>query len=110
MTRVIFPGGDADDVLAALEALTRDIGRIRAGAAPSPTDLKGAPVLQDWSPAIRQTVCMVGTVLAHPLIGDGRPITTSEVYAIDPLRGWARTYSRFYLLGAKFGEREVGHA
>jgi hypothetical protein len=107
---VIFPGDDPDSLIATLKALTRDIQRIRAGAAPTAADLEAAPVLHGWAPAVRGSTCLVGSVHAHPLLGARRAIFTSEVYAIDELRGWARTYSRFYVLGAKSEEQERHHA
>jgi hypothetical protein len=110
MTGVIFPGDDPDSIVATLKALTRDIQRIRDGAAPSAADLAAAPVLHDWRPAVRGSTCLVGSVRAHPLLGDRREIFTSQIFALDEIRGWARTYSRFYVLGAKTDERERPHA
>jgi hypothetical protein len=104
MTGVIFPGDDPDSVVATLKALTWDIQRIRDGAAPSAADLAAAPVLHDWRSAVRGTTCLVGSVQAHPLLGDRRAIFTSQIFAIDEMCGWARTYSRFYVLAAKSGE------
>lgn len=108
MSGVFFPGGEPSNLLAKLEALTRDIGRIHAGIVPSAADLASAPALHEWAPAIRETICLTGCVHDHPLVRPGL-ITTSEVYAIDPLRGWARTYSRFYVLGARYDEKDVRH-
>lgn len=108
MSSVIFPGDEPANLIGKLEALMRDIGRIHAGVVPSAAELAAAPVLHGWAPAVRETVCLTGSVQAHPLVRGGL-ITTSEVYAIDPLRGWARTYSRFYVLGARYDEQDVGH-
>jgi hypothetical protein len=55
-------------------------------------------------------MCLAGTVRGHPLLGDRRLVVTTEIYAIDTIRGWARTYSRFYVLGAKSEEGGSGHA
>lgn len=100
MTGVIFPGDDPDSLIATLKALTQDIQRIRAGAAPTEADLAAAPVLDGWASAVRGSTCLVGSVQAHPLLGNRRAIFTSQVFALDELNGWARTYSRFYVLGA----------
>ena len=109
MNGPIFPGDEPASLLAKLEALTRDIRRIRAGIVPSAADLETAPVLHGWAPASREAACLTGTVRLHPRLGSGGLITTSEVYAIDPSRGWARTYSRFYILGARSDEQEAHH-
>ena len=109
MSGVIFPGDDPDNLMAKLEALARDIGRIRSGDYPSRAELEAAPVLHAWGPAARLTTCLVGSVRGHPILHGHREITTSELYAIDPLRSWARTYSRLYILGARFDEQDVRH-
>jgi hypothetical protein len=106
MTGVIFPGDDPDGLVATLKARTRDIQRIRAGAAPSAADLAAAPVLHGWRSAVRGSTCLVGSVQAHPVLGDSRAIFTSQVFAIDEMHGWARTYSRFYVLAAKSEQQE----
>jgi hypothetical protein len=108
MSSVLFPGDEPAKLIAKLEALTRDIGRIHSGILPSAADLVAAPLLHGWAPAIRETLCLAGSVHAHPLVRGG-PITTSEVYAIDLVHGWARTYSRFYVLGARYDEQDVRH-
>jgi hypothetical protein len=110
MNGVIFPGEDPDSLVANLKALARDIERIRAGAAPTDADLAAAPVLHGWAPAVRGSSCLVGSVQSHPLLGTRHAIFTCQLFAMDDLRGWARTYSRFYVLGKKSEEEELRHA
>lgn len=59
-----------------------------------------APVLSDWKAAISPGlhVMLWGEVTDHPLLGTAS-ITTSQLVAIDPEAGWARTASRWYRLG-----------
>lgn len=70
-----------------------------AEAGPSEADIATAPVLSDWMPAISPFahVILVGEVVGHPILG-ARSITTSQLIAIHPEAGWARTVSRWYSL------------
>ena len=71
-----------------------------AEAGPSEADLADAPVLSDWKAAISPGghVMLWGEVTDHPLLGNAS-IHTSQLIAIDPEAGWARTASRWYQLG-----------
>ncbi|WJS83919.1 DUF6634 family protein [Paracoccus sp. TOH] len=71
-----------------------------AEAGPSDADLAQAPVLSDWKAAISPDRHMMlwGEVTDHPLLGNAS-IHTSQLIAIDPEAGWARTASRWYRLG-----------
>ena len=66
-----------------------------------PEELDVAPVLDNWSLGMtRKAPALTGTVSGHPKIKDGM-LHSSELMIIDPNRRWARTLSRFYVLGAK---------
>jgi hypothetical protein len=94
---ILFPGGgDSASTVANLRALADDLERM-AMFQPN-AELEGAPTLHDWSAVRRPVGGLSGIVEAHPLLGT-RPVVTSEVFAIDRKRGWARTFSRFYRLG-----------
>ncbi|ADO44322.1 ATP-dependent Lon protease (plasmid) [Ketogulonicigenium vulgare Y25] len=71
-----------------------------AEAGPSEADLAHAPLLSDWKAAISPGghVMLWGEVSDHPLLGNAS-IHTSQLIAIDPEAGWARTASRWYRLG-----------
>lgn len=71
-----------------------------AEAGPSEADLAQAPVLSDWKAAISPGghVMLWGEVTDHPLLGTAS-IHTSQLIAINPEAGWARTASRWYRLG-----------
>ncbi|WP_354670364.1 DUF6634 family protein [Paracoccus sp. TOH] len=71
-----------------------------AEAGPSQADLAQAPVLSDWKAAISPCghIMLWGEVTDHPLLGNAS-IHTSQLIAIDPKAGWARTASRWYRLG-----------
>ncbi len=48
---------------------------------------------------------LCGAVAGHPILsGTGRVITTSPLHLLDPVQGWARTYSRLYRLGRPAGD------
>ena len=64
-----------------------------------------APILDEWRFAFRPVPCLEGLSTGHPrLPGECRPIVTSEIFLISEELGWARTYSRFYRLGRRFGD------
>ena len=42
-----------------------------------------------------------GMAVGLPKVADG-PVYTTEVWIIDPKRRWARTLSRYYVLGAPY--------
>lgn len=90
---------DRRDEAETLRALADDLERIADGGGPTAEDLAHAPVLEQWESAARITRCLVGVVGGHPNLPPGKQVRTSEVYATDG-RSWARTLSRFYVLGS----------
>lgn len=69
---------------------------------PTPEELAAAPLLEGWSMARVEGdvgLALVGSVTAHPRLGDRPAIVTSELQALDFDRRWARTRSRVYRLG-----------
>lgn len=100
------------DEIRTLEALVADLKRIAAGQAPTPDDLEHAPLLVGWEQSTRLASCLVGVAVDHPLLGL-QPVTTSQIWAAnfagrDGQHCWARTYSRWYRLGAS--RKELGDA
>lgn len=79
-------------------ALARDLCRLAAGTAPSPAELATAPVVTHWRVGIRPVPALIGRVDGHPLLPRG-PLTSSELIVLDRSRGFARTLSRWYVLG-----------
>lgn len=69
--------------------------------APTTEELEKAPILNDWC-AIHDadTVILIGYVTGHPYIRDRGRARTSLVLQIQPEKGWARTWNRFYRLAA----------
>jgi hypothetical protein len=51
---------------------------------------------------LRSVHALTGLVAGHPSIVNGRRALTSQVYAFDAERGFARTASRFFRLGRPF--------
>lgn len=82
-------------------ALASDLERIARGEHPGPDDLRDAPVLFEWRVIIAPIPHLVGVVLGHPKIADGRMCRTSALITINPDIGYARTFSRFYRLEAR---------
>ncbi|MHA6645859.1 DUF6634 family protein [Mesorhizobium sp. A623] len=59
-----------------------------------------SPILDRWCLGSRVVPCLVGFSTDHPeLPGQGRLITTSDLWLLSEDMGWARTLSRWYRLG-----------
>lgn len=97
----------AQDEISKLESLLFDLKRIAAGDAPTAADLSDAPLLIGWRMSTRYAPCLAGMTTDHPLLGMSE-IRTSQVWAGDFSARWARTYSRWYRLGAS--EKELENA
>lgn len=71
------------------------------GAPPGPRDLDFAPALDDWSAglALGNFYNLDGVVSGHPIIDDGDVVFTSPLLNLAEDLTWARTLSRFYILG-----------
>lgn len=82
-----------------LRNLIHDLECIRRGDHPDDATLHGAPVLHDWGLAHRPEACLAGAMHGHPEIADGQPGMTTGVWFIAPHLGYARSLSRFYVLG-----------
>lgn len=92
-------GGAFDYQLARLIALMDDMEKIRSGVPPERLATE-PPVLERWVMAQRPAMCLAGLSFGHPLLmGDARPIVTSDLCLIAQDRTWARTLSRWYRLG-----------
>lgn len=93
--------------IARLESLCADLRRIADGLGPTAADLASAPWLDEYVQVVRGVPCLVGKQTGHPIC-KGEHIVTSEVWAIAPALGWARTLSRFYRLGRPRGTADNG--
>lgn len=81
-----------------LDQLARDLRAIAQGTSPTPADLDAAPVVDHWRWSSRTMRTVIGTLKGHPRLPDG-PVHTTELWAVDLEHRWARTLSRFYVLG-----------
>ncbi|ASR08855.1 hypothetical protein CHY08_18125 [Rhizobium leguminosarum bv. viciae] len=66
--------------------------------------------LNSWTLGHRAVPCLIGRPIGHPVISDGKPACSSELFYLDAERGFARTMSRWYRLGTRvdpeyWGER-----
>ncbi|WP_457090587.1 DUF6634 family protein [Microvirga sp. P5_D2] len=84
-----------------LESLARDLRALLIDGPPRMGDHADAPVIHGWDYALRQDLCLSGTVSGHPagIGGRGRVTVTSGLWVLDRTRGFARTLSRWYRLG-----------
>jgi hypothetical protein len=57
--------------------------------------------INNWTLGKRTVPCLIGRPIAHPIISDGKPTCSSELFYLDPERGIARTMSRWYRLGTR---------
>jgi hypothetical protein len=83
-----------------LASLLESLRSLAAGKLPSELDLSEAPLLDEWVVAERAAPCLVGHVFGHPTIA-ASIVRTSQVWALAPDLGWARTHSRLYRLGQR---------
>jgi hypothetical protein len=103
-----FPGDRPEVTIAKLRRLTTDLSRIRSGNGPTAAEIEGGPMLDGWALCVRPVTSLIGVVRGHPVLREHHRIVTSELFAINPVGGWARTYSRFYVLGTPADEPEGG--
>ena len=108
--------GDVAGTLARLEALASHLECFGSGKTPSARELEAAPLLDPFAISMHSLPCLlrsathslqresvgdgVGRNGGHPIL-KGPTVTTSEVRAIAPDLGWARTYSRLYPLQSR---------
>ncbi len=105
---IVYPSaGDPSDVANQARRLADALESLAAHGRPSAAELADAPLLDRWSHAVRMTPVFVGVVAGHPLLGSDRFVRTSEIFAIDSDQRWARTWSRFYRLGAAHSNRRL---
>jgi len=78
-----------------------EAAKIADGYRPVEADLAGAPLISGWilDTDVRGMTRLVGSVTGHPVLGERDLISTSVVLAMSVTDGWARTVSRYYLLG-----------
>lgn len=84
-----------------LRRLADDLDRIQQGSHPGRKVLSTAPRIESWRLVARPTACLTGCVFGHPWIKEGGIGITTDVWAIAPTLGYARTLSRFYVLGKR---------
>lgn len=97
---VITQCGNLNFLQNSLTSLLCDIRDLQAGEIPRQMDLSAAPAIDQWSYGLVPARCIVGSVREHPILGNCARVHTSQLVLIDPENGWARTWSRYYRLGA----------
>jgi hypothetical protein len=91
---------DAQHTIKSLERLLADLKAFHAGEGPTEADLHDAPLLEGYELQPYMSHCLRGFVYGHPILGSQREIHTSQLFAINPDKHWARTFSRYYRLGS----------
>lgn len=90
--------GDVAGEIARLESLVAALDRIGGGGGmPTTAELEAAPPLDPYGLDTCTLPCLIGANRGHPTL-KGPVIRTTEVWALAPELGWARTLSRLYPL------------
>jgi len=111
MTIWIDRGGPNRDIMREIEkteALLNDLKRFGNKQFPIARELEEAPLIDNYKIDIMYRPALVGQAYNHPRLGH-TTVQTTELWAIAPTLGWARTWSRFYRLGFpadNFGEAD----
>lgn len=92
------PDRDIGHEIERTEALLVDLRRFANRQFPTSVELEAAPLIDEYQIAPRPSQALSGRAYKHPLLGS-TSVLTSELWAIAPSLGWARTWSRFYRLG-----------
>lgn len=96
----LAPANIGSDLPNKLRALADDLERMLSGGFPTDAELKGAPILSDWTPVLSLLgLRFAGVVAGHPRLGNSYAVT-SQLWAADPSGHWVRTLSRLYRLGS----------
>jgi hypothetical protein len=82
-----------------LKCLAQDMAQISSGKFDFSSIGGQCPRLDQIAIAQKAIPCLAGIMTGHPSIEDGRHAVTSQVFYLDPERGYARTYSRWYIIG-----------
>ncbi len=101
MTILIDRNGPHRDIgreIEKTESLLTDLKRFAKTGFPTARELEDAPLIDDYLIAPRMGEALAGVTHGHPRLGSTSVLTT-ELWAIAPSLGWARTWSRFYRLG-----------
>lgn len=93
---------DPEGEVASLERRAIDLRWLANCERPGERELAGAPLIDRWRLAAMLSPCLTGTTHGHPLLR-GPTIETSQMFALAPKLGWARTTSRSYRLGRPDG-------
>jgi hypothetical protein len=94
------PSAELACELERLAALLADMESIHRGVSPEVMAGDSAPILDRWVLAMSGAPCLAGLSTGHPkLVGENRPISTSDLWLLSKDRTWARTLSRWYRLG-----------
>lgn len=82
-----------------LKKLVQDLENIRNGQFPGKRTLVNAPTIDNWSVRYRNVPCLTGEISGHPEFGFVEHGITSNLWILAPHLNFARTMTRFYVLG-----------
>ncbi|MGB3486977.1 MAG: DUF6634 family protein [Xanthobacteraceae bacterium] len=109
LTNNQIPIAALDHEIHRLRRLLQDLESLRAGQTPNRKQLAHAPVINDWRIIGRPEPCLAGKVTGHPNIKNGHMAITTPLWLIAPMHGYARTLSRYYLIGRPASDDGSSH-
>jgi len=96
----ITPYGSLRCLENTLTNMLEDVRKLETGEVICPSSLNNAPMIDRWEFGMVPTRCIIGSVSGHPYLNPGARARTSQIILCDAVNGWARTWSRYYRLGA----------
>lgn len=96
----LFLGRRPHAVISSADALACDLASIVRGGIAFEAIIENAPILDDWCFSPRM-VPAIEAERSSPEDGVVERAITSELFAVDTVNGWCRTWNRFYRLGRR---------
>jgi hypothetical protein len=89
-----FLGTSPETIIPKLQSLLVDLEGLAYSDLAAGID--EAVVIRKCILASRKVPCLMGEMIGHPKLADGRPAVTSELFYLDRKRRLGRTLSRWY--------------
>jgi len=89
-----FLGASPETIIPKLQSLLLDLEAL--AAVDHVTAMNDAVIIRKCILASRKVPCLIGEMIGHPKLADGRPAITSELFYLDRKRRLGRTLSRWY--------------
>jgi hypothetical protein len=92
----VAPETELPELVKRLRALATSLEKV---AISGPAHVEVGVTISEWVVAKRTIPILVGTMVGHPSIRDGRVGATTEIFYADQTAGLVRTFNRWYRLG-----------